>query len=205
MKVRRGSSALTTIGAEYSVPSANTTPVALPSLVITWSTGDSSFTVAPNACGRTLQHLGEAAVAALVEAPHTVMAVLLADPRVRGEHRARRARPLLHLRPPVRARPREGDAGEDPVREAVEERLLPGDVVVERHGLDPELAAHAAHAHPREPRRVGDPARGVDDAVGGERWSGHAGSCAWVTYGRKATVSDTRLTGVSLPEVEEWS
>ena len=46
--VRRGSSALTTVVAWYSVPSVSATPVARPSLVITSATGDSSTISAPN-------------------------------------------------------------------------------------------------------------------------------------------------------------
>ena len=46
--VRRGSSALTTVVAWYSVPSARATPVARPFFVMTVSTGDSSTISAPN-------------------------------------------------------------------------------------------------------------------------------------------------------------
>ena len=48
MKVRRGSTALTTVFASNSVPSSSITPVARPFFVTTWSTGDSSLISAPN-------------------------------------------------------------------------------------------------------------------------------------------------------------
>ena len=44
----RGSSALTTVPAENSVPSVRATPTARPSFVITESTGDSNRISAPN-------------------------------------------------------------------------------------------------------------------------------------------------------------
>ena len=46
--VRRGSRALTTIGAWNSVPSTSATPVARPSRVMTLATGDSSLISTPN-------------------------------------------------------------------------------------------------------------------------------------------------------------
>ena len=49
VKVRRGSSELTTTLACNSVPSARATPVARPLLVITWLTGVSTTISAPNA------------------------------------------------------------------------------------------------------------------------------------------------------------
>ena len=50
VKVRRGSSALTTVFAVSSVPSSSATPTARPSLVITESTGALSRISAPKAC-----------------------------------------------------------------------------------------------------------------------------------------------------------
>ena len=46
--VRRGSSALTTVVAWYSVPSARATPIARPPFVMTSATGDSRTISAPN-------------------------------------------------------------------------------------------------------------------------------------------------------------
>ena len=79
MKVRRGSTALTTVFASRSVPSSSITPVARPFLVTTWSTGDSSLISAPNDFGGPGQDLGEAAVATLVERPGAISAVVLAE------------------------------------------------------------------------------------------------------------------------------
>ena len=77
-KVRRGSSELTTTGARSSVPSARATPTARPSRVSTVSTGDVEPDLRAVRLSRPRHDLGEAAVAALVEAPHAVLAVVLA-------------------------------------------------------------------------------------------------------------------------------
>ena len=50
VKVRRGSSALTTVGAESSVPSSRATPTARPPFVMTESTGALSRISAPKDC-----------------------------------------------------------------------------------------------------------------------------------------------------------
>ena len=70
--------------------------MARPFLVMTESTGDSRRISAPNALRRAGEHLGEAAVALLVERPGAELAVVLAQ-RVVEQHepRALRARPDL--------------------------------------------------------------------------------------------------------------
>ena len=76
--VRRGSSATTTTGARNSVPSSSATPTARPSLVITRSTGDVEPDLGAERLRGPGEHLGEAAVAALVERPRAEVAVVLA-------------------------------------------------------------------------------------------------------------------------------
>ena len=92
--VRRGSSAETTIGAWYSPPSRSATPVARPSWVMTWSTGDSSLISTPNALRCPGEDLREPAVALLVERPRPELAVVLAEQVVQQhEPGALRVRP----------------------------------------------------------------------------------------------------------------
>ncbi len=94
--VRRGSSAETTIGAWNSVPSVSATPVARP------FAGDDVVDrrLEPDLDAERLrrpgQHLGEAAVAALVERPRPELAVVLAEDVVQQhEPRPLRVRPDL--------------------------------------------------------------------------------------------------------------
>ena len=87
---------------------------------------------------------------------------------------ARREEPLPQPRAPVRrARLRVADRGvdlgEDGLDEAVEQGLLAGQVVVERHGLDAEIGGEAAHRQRREPVRVGESDRRGEHALAAER------------------------------------
>ena len=80
-------------------------------------------------------------------------------PRVRGQGPSGRLGARDHRRAPRVVRAGQVDVAEHPVREAVDERLLAGDVVVQRHRLDPELRADRPHAHARDPTRGRRPAR----------------------------------------------
>jgi len=55
--------------------------------------------------------------------------------------------------------------------DAVEKVLLVGDVVVEGHGLDADLARHAAHRDRLDPLGVHDLQRRVDHTLPGEALS----------------------------------
>ncbi len=153
-KVRRGSSALTTVLAWYSVPSSRATPIARPFLVMTSLTGDSSDDLGPERLRRAGEDLGEPAVAALVEGPRPELAVVLADRVVEQDQpRALRARP--DLGPDDRRR---GEVALDDVRlEVVVEEVggAPGqqpDRVVQRplvHLPEPLTERWPARAAPR--------------------------------------------------------
>ena len=94
--VRRGSRALTTVVAWYSVPSASATPVARPFFVMTLATGDSSTISAPNDCAARASTWVNPPLPPLVEGPRAELAVVLAD-RVVEQHQpgALRVRPDL--------------------------------------------------------------------------------------------------------------
>ncbi len=57
------------------------------------------------------------------------------------------------------------DLAEDEVDDAVADVLLVGHVVVERHRLDSEVIAEAAHRQRLEPTFVGQADRGAQDAL----------------------------------------
>ena len=61
--------------------------------------------------------------------------------------RTRRASPSSSRRPHVEAAHGVVDLAHDDLDHAVEDLLLVGDVVVERHGLDPEPLGERAHGH----------------------------------------------------------
>ena len=121
VKVRRGSRALTTVVAVSSVPSSRATPTAAPFLVMTDATGAFEHDLGAVRLRRAREHLGEAAVAALVERPGAEVPVVLAE-RVVQQHQPG----------PLRHRP---DLGPDDARGrdvALEDVAL--EVVVEEVG-----------------------------------------------------------------------
>ena len=61
------------------------------------------------------------------------------------------------------------DLGGDLLHHRVEEGLLAGDVVVERHRLDAELLADPPHRDRRDALRVGHVDRSTHDALAAER------------------------------------
>ena len=63
---------------------------------------------------------------------------------------------------PSRPRGRQVDLAEDEIDDAVDELVLVGEVVVERHRLDPELLAELAHAEGLEPALIGEPEGGLE-------------------------------------------
>ena len=78
-------------------------------------------------------------------------------PGVAPQHLPGRVRPPPHLRAPVAAGRRQLDLAEDEVDDAVEDLVLVGDVVVDRHRLDAELAAASERiVSDAEPAGVGD-------------------------------------------------
>jgi hypothetical protein len=64
---------------------------------------------------------------------------------------------------------RDADLADDRVDQAVEQGLLAGQVVVERHRLDAEVAGEAAHRHRLDPVGVGDRDGGREQAVPAQR------------------------------------
>ena len=67
------------------------------------------------------------------------------------------------------------------VDHAVEELVLVGDVVVERHRLDPERFAELAHAERRDPALVGERDGDAEHPLAGQRdagLGGGLGACA---------------------------
>ena len=66
------------------------------------------------------------------------------------------SRPLTHRRLPVGSARGQVDLAEDQVDHAVEELVLVGHMVVQRHGLDPEGVAELAHTERRDPALVGE-------------------------------------------------
>ena len=72
---------------------------------------------------------------------------------------------------PVR---RQLDLAEDEVGDAVQEVVLVGDVVVERHRLDPELLPEPAHAERVDAGLVGERDGGAQHALSVQRGSSSA-------------------------------
>jgi hypothetical protein len=92
-------------------------------------------------------------------------------PGVAAEGGPGRVGPLAHGLLPAPLPRRKVDLAEDVVDHAVQQRVLAGHVVVERHGLDPELVGQLAHAQRGDAvlvgqgdRRAQDPLRGQGDA-----------------------------------------
>ena len=97
-------------------------------------------------------------------------ALHLADrPAVPAERGARRDRALAQLGLPVAAGGGRLDLAEDEVDHPVEEVVLVGDVVVERHRLDAELLGELAHRQLLGAALVGQRDRGAQDALAAER------------------------------------
>ena len=69
---------------------------------------------------------------------------------------------------PVAGRRRRLALGQDEVEHAVEEVVLVGDVVVERHGLEAERLAELAHRQRLDPALVGELERRLQDPVAAE-------------------------------------
>jgi hypothetical protein len=82
-------------------------------------------------------------------------------PAVPREGVPRRDRPRAQGRLPVAVRRRGFDLAEDDVDHAVEQVVLAGDVVVERHRLDAELLRELAHGHGLEAASVREGDRGT--------------------------------------------
>ena len=76
--------------------------------------------------------------------------------------------PPPHRRSPVEVWLRQLDLVED----GVEDRVVVGDVVVQRHGLDAEPLRDLAHADRRDAPLVGDGYRRLDHPLPAERWAG---------------------------------
>src|SRR4051794_9533124 len=85
------------------------------------------------------------------------------------QRRAGRDRALAQLGLPVPVRRGRVDLAEDDVDHPVEEVGLAGDVVVERHRLDPELLGELAHRQLLGPTLVGQRDGGAQDPVAVER------------------------------------
>ena len=83
--------------------------------------------------------------------------------------RARGPRLLAtHRRLPVGVREGRLDLAEDDVDHAVEEVVLVGDVVVERHRLDAERLAELAHGQRADPALVGEGNGGTQHSLATE-------------------------------------
>ena len=101
--VRRGSSALTTVSAWYSVPSARATPVARPFLVMTSVDGRLEDDLRPKPCAARARTWVKPPLPPLVEGPRPELAVVLAE-RVVEQHEARSLRARADLGPDDRRR-----------------------------------------------------------------------------------------------------
>ena len=66
---------------------------------------------------------------------------------------------------PVGFAGRQDDLAKRGVEDAVQDGVLVGDVVVERHRLDPELVGQLAHAERVDPAFVGEGDGGAQDAI----------------------------------------
>ena len=71
------------------------------------------------------------------------------------------------------------DLSDDRVDDAVEERFLVGDVVVERHRLDAELVGEVAHRERLDALLVGECDGSAQHPVLAQ---GNAGLCAWLGF-----------------------
>src|SRR5271166_5786059 len=83
--------------------------------------------------------------------------------------------PLTHRRLPVGSPRGQVDLAEDQVDHAIEELVLVGHVVVERHGFDPEGVAELAHAERRDPTLVGEGDGSKQHSLPAQRDSGLCG------------------------------
>ena len=92
-------------------------------------------------------------------------------PRMLKEHLVRRDHAPAHGRLPVVSVGSKVDLGRDEVDDAVDDLVLRGDVVVERHRLDAELLRDLPHAHRLDPAFVGELHRGAQDALFAQRGS----------------------------------
>ena len=81
-----------------------------------------------------------------------------------------RSRVRAHLALPIgaRVRDRQGQSAEQTTRDSVQQRCLAGEVPIERHRLDTQLAAQPAHAQLVEAILVDIAERGVHDAGAGQ-------------------------------------
>ena len=152
--VRRGSSAETTTGARNSVPSSSATPTARPSWVIRSVTWAPEPDLGAVRLGGAVQHLGEAAVAALVERPRAEVAVVLAH-LVEQQHQARAGR-------------HRADLGADDRRRGVValDRLVLEVVLEPVRGAAGEQPHHVVHGLPVDPAEVVDQPLHVDGVLG---------------------------------------
>ena len=64
---------------------------------------------------------------------------------------------------------RQVDLAEDEIHDAVQDPLLVGEVVVERHRLDAERLTELAHAERLEPALIGELQGGLEHALPGQR------------------------------------
>jgi hypothetical protein len=81
------------------------------------------------------------------------------------EDSARRAGPSRDLGAPLAVGRRQLDLAEDDVDDAVEDLVLVGDVVVDRHRLHPELLGQGPDRQPGDPTGVGDRDGAVQHAL----------------------------------------
>ena len=78
---------------------------------------------------------------------------------------ADRYRSPAHSRLPVSTVRREVDLAEYEIDDAVQDVVLVGDVVVERHRLDLELLTEPAHGERLDPARIGENQGGAQNAL----------------------------------------
>src|SRR3954451_18910285 len=93
----------------------------------------------------------------------------LARPRVAQHHSTRREHALADAVLPIQRRIGRVELADDDVDHAVEQLVLVGDVLVQRHRDDPQLLRQAAHAHPGDADLVGQGDRGAQHPVTVER------------------------------------
>ena len=100
-------------------------------------------------------------------------------PRVSSQYLAHRVGAVLHGASPVGV-VGDLDLGEHRVDHAVEDVVLARDVVIQRHGLDPELLSEAPHGHRAEALGVGQGHGRTQRAVPGHGLAPLlGGTCAW--------------------------
>ena len=95
-------------------------------------------------------------------------------PAVAGEDLADRDSPLPHRRLPVGFAGGQVDLAKDDVDHAVEEVVLVGDVVIQRHRLDPDRFAELAHGQRGDAALVGQRDGGAQHPLPTQRRSGLA-------------------------------